>query len=239
MTALALPTSPQTRESLQISAMNARVMLAGMPKSGKSTLAASWAPESTLIIDTQKGTTLLPGEHYVQHVSTWPEFEATINMLVADPGRFGTVVIDMIDDVWNFVDQHCAGRGNVLATSTDDYNRSAKNAEGTFRRTIGQLLATNLGVWFLTHTRVLQDGQATRYVPRLDGKVLTYVEGAVQFILLAETLGPRRQLHTAPTAKFQAGSRVPLPEPMEMDARKLYAAIAAGLKPTSKQEKTA
>lgn len=230
MTALALPTEKQSRSSLQVTPLNARVMLAGMPKSGKSTLLSNWAPETTLLIDTQNGTSLLDGEHYVQHVHDWPTFEQTVQALIANPGPFKTVGIDMIDDVWHFVDQHCAGRGNVLASATDDYSRSIKNAEGTFRKTIGQLLASDLGVWFLTHTRVMQDGQITRYVPRLDGKVLTYVQGAVQFILLAETLGPRRQLHTQPSGKFEAGSRVPLPDPMEMDARKLYAAIAAGLK---------
>jgi hypothetical protein len=87
-------------------------------------------------------------------------------------------------------------------------------------------------VWFLSHTKTVENGQITQYVPKLDSKVYTYVNGAVQFVFLAETLGPRRVLHTAPSAKFEAGSRVPLPEPMEMDARKLYAAMVAGLKPT-------
>jgi hypothetical protein len=49
---------------------------------------------------------------------------------------------------------------------------------------------------------------------------------------LAETLGPKRVLHTQPSAKFEAGSRVPLPEPMGMDARELYAAMNQGLKPS-------
>lgn len=226
---MTLPTTKQSRETLGVNPLNARVLLAGMPKSGKSTLLSGWAPESTLILDTQQGTTLLEGEHYVKHIKNWREFEQTIDELAAGGHQFKTVGIDMIDDLWNFVDQHCAKSGHVLASATDDYNRSAKNAEGTFRRAISKLLSTDLGIWFLTHTKTTQDGNAVRYVSRLDTRVLTYVQGAVQFIFLAETLGPRRQLHTQPTAKFEAGSRVPLPDPMEMDARKLYTAIAAGL----------
>jgi hypothetical protein len=85
-------------------------------------------------------------------------------------------------------------------------------------------------VWFLSHTDTVEEGQITRYVPKLDKRVRTYIQGAVQFVFLAETLGSKRVLHTAPSAKFEAGSRVPLPEPMELDARVLWAEMAAGLK---------
>jgi hypothetical protein len=179
-----LPTQKQSRAGK--TPLNVRVLLAGTPKVGKSTLAAQWAPDETL----------------------------------------------MIDDVWHFVDRHCAGKKAVLATATEDYNRSAKTAEGTFRMVIGKLLATDLGVWFLTHTKSSQDDGVTRYTAKLDKAVLTYVQGACEVVLLAESLGNgvRRTLHTAPTAKFEAGSRIPLPEPMDLDARALYAAMQRGLK---------
>jgi hypothetical protein len=227
---VSLPTEKQSRGSLGVTPLNARIMLAGMPKAGKSTLAASWAPDTTLIVDTQQGTTLLEGEHYVSHVGDWPSFTGLVDELTAGSHPYKTVVLDMADDLWNFVDQHCAGKNAVLATATDDYSRSAKAAEGTFRQVIGKLLATDLGVWFLSHTKQVQEGELTRYVPRLDGKVLTYVQGACQFVFLVETLGTKRVLHTQPSAKFEAGSRVPLPEPMELDARGLYGAILVGLR---------
>lgn len=228
-----LPDKPQTRESLGITPMNARVFLAGMPKVGKTTLAATWAPAETLIIDTQAGTNLLDGEHYVAHVSDWPGFTGVVDQLARGGHLFRTVVIDMIDDVWNFADAYHAGKGKSLATATDDYSRSAKNAEGAFRHAVGRLLGTDLGVWFLTHVKTVEEGGLTRYVAKLDSKVLTYVQGATQFVFLAEALGPRRALHTQPSAKFEAGSRVSLPEPLELDARKLYTAMAAGLKANS------
>jgi hypothetical protein len=226
-----LPTKKQSRESTGATPLNARVMLAGMPKAGKSTLAANWAPDSTLIIDTQHGTDLLPGEHFVSHVNDWPSFCGVVDRLCAGGHEFRTVVIDMVDDVFRFADRHYAGPGKALATATDDYGRAGKQAFGDFTKVVGDLLATDLGVWMLTHAKAVEDEGVTRYVPTLDAKVLTYVNGAVQFVLLAETLGPNRVLHTAPSARFEAGSRVPLPEPMEMDARKLYAAIDKGLKP--------
>jgi hypothetical protein len=212
-----------------MSPLSARVFLAGQPKAGKTTLAASWAPTQTLIIDTQRGTHLLDGEHYVQHVSDWEGFRGTVDLLVAGDHKFRCVVIDLIDDIWVFCDQAHAGRGALLATATDDYGRSGKNAEGAFRQTIGRLLTTDLGVWFISHTREVEEGGVTKHVPKLDPKVLTYIHGATQFVFLAEA-GPKRVLHTQPSARFGAGSRVPLPEPMPMDARALYQAMQQGLR---------
>lgn len=226
---MTLPTQKQSRA--QRTPLEARVLLAGTPKSGKSTLASNWAPDSTLLVDTQGGTTLLDGEHFVQPVADWAGFKATVDDLVSGQHSFRTVMLDMVDDLWNFADAAHAGRGKPLATATDDYNKSAKTAEGVFRHEIGRLLRTNLGVWFLSHTRQIDDDGVIRYVSRLDGRVLTYVQGACEFVLLAETLGPRRLLHTQPSAKFECGSRVPLPEPMPLDARQLYKAMAAGLNP--------
>jgi hypothetical protein len=224
-----LPDKPQTRKSLGVTPMNARVFLAGMPKVGKTSLAASWAPQKTLLIDTQHGTDLLDGEHFVVHVEDWKGFVAVVDELVKGDHPYETVGIDMIDDVWAFADAAHAGKGAVLASATDDWQRSIKTAEGVFRGTIGKLLSTDLGVWFLTHTKAVDDNGVTRYVPRLESRVLSYVQGATQFVFLAEALGNKRVLHTAPSAKFEAGSRVPLPEPMPLDARELYKAMNTGL----------
>lgn len=224
-----LPDKKETRAGA--TPLHARVMLAGTPKVGKSTLAAAWAPDTTLIVDTHNGSKLLDGEHYIAHVKNWSEFEQVVDDLVAGQHGFETVVLDLVDDLWIFADGAHAGKGKTLATATDDYGRSGKSAEGAFRQVIGKLLALNLGVWFLTHTKTIEDAGVTRHVAKLDGKVVTYVQGAADFVFLAEHLGPRRLLHTAPSAKFEAGSRVPLPEPMDLDARALYAAMNAGLNP--------
>lgn len=240
MTALALPTAPQTRETLQITPLDARVFIAGFPKVGKTSLLGEWASKTTLIVDTHHGTDLLDEGHFVMHVSSWADFERVVALIVAGEHSFKTIGLDLIDDIWKFADLHAAQKKGQVAAGLVEYGKGTAEAEGLFRQAIGKLFASDYGIWFLSHTDTEENGGQTRYVPRLDKRVRTYVEGACQFIFLAETLGPRRLLHTAPTAKFQAGSRVPLPEPMEMDARKLYEAMAAGLKPkTLSKEKTA
>lgn len=218
---------------------SARVMLAGMPKSGKSTLLSDWNPDHTLMVDTHGGTTLLPNEHYVEHVSGWEQFVKLVDKIVAGDHPFQTIGLDLVDDIYRFADLFVAQKKNMVAAGLIEYGKGLAEAVGLFQREIGRLLETPYGIWYVSHTDTVEEGQITRYIPRLDKRVRTYVEGACDFVLLAETLGPVRQLHTAPTAKFQAGSRVPLPEPMEMDARKLWAAMDAGLNPKKKMEAVA
>lgn len=228
-----LPTTMQSRSSQSITPARARVMLAGMPKSGKTTLASGWKPATTLLVDTHKGTTLLDGEHYVAHVGTWEAFVAVVDAVVKGDHAYETVVIDLVDDIWKFADFFAAQKKNMVAAGLVEYGKGTAEAEGLFRQQVGRLLATDYGIWFLSHTDTVEEGQITRYVPKLDKRVRTYIQGAVQFVFLAETLGTKRVLHTAPSQKFEAGSRVPLPEPMDLDARALWLAMDKGLNPKS------
>ena len=231
-----LPTKPQSRASLEINPLAARVMLAGLPKIGKSSLLAEWAPKTTLIIDTHRGTTLLEGEHFVQHVATWPEFEAVADEIASGDHSYKTIGIDLVDDIYKLADAHVAGKKNLVAAGLIEYGKGVAEAEGLYRRAMGKLIASPYGIWFISHIDTEDNQGQVRYVPRLDKRVRTYTEGVCQFIFLAEALGKRRQLHTAPAPRFQAGSRVPLPDVMPLDARELYAAIQRGLSNGKKGE---
>lgn len=235
MSTITLPTTKQTRAEKD--PLDARVMLAGTPKVGKTTLAASWAPDTTLIIDTHKGTVLLEGEHYVQHVSSWAEFAGTVDLIVAGDHPFRTVVIDLVDDAWKMADMAVADKRGQVAAGLIEYGKGVAEAEGLFRRTIGRLLAAPVGIWFVTHTETEENGEITRHVPKLDRRVKTFIQGACDFVWLAEAIGPKRRLHTQPSARFEAGSRFPMPSPMELDARAIYKAMRDGMKNAEKKEK--
>ena len=226
-----IPESKQSREQLRKSPLDVTVLLAGMPKVGKTTLAGSWPAETTLIVDTQNGTAFLDGEHYVTHVQDWPTFVELIDELIATAGERGirTVILDLADDLWRFCDVHHAGKNAVSAGATDDYQKSLRTAKTIWATELGRLIGSGLGVWFMTRVKEKQDGKLTRYAPLLEKEALSYVQSVCEVILLAETLGVERQLHTAPTAKFEAGSRFPLPDPLPMDAKVLYRAMGETL----------
>ena len=186
-----------------------------------------------MIVDTHKGSILLDDDHFVQHVSTWQQFEETVDLICAGRHPYKTIGIDLVEDVWKFADFAAAQKhGGKVAAGVVEFGKGTAEAEGLFRQAVGKLLASPYGIWFLSHTDTEQDQNQTRYVSRLDKRVRTYVEGACHYLLLAEILGPKRQLRTAPSAKFQAGGRTPLTDPMPLvdgTARQLYAEMAAGL----------
>lgn len=229
-----LPTAPEPAPKKD--PLRARVLLIGTPKAGKTTLFHGWSPQTSLFIDTHRGTEFLEPRPFVQHVHDWDRFVQTVDLLASGDHQFRTVALDLVDDIWNMCDKAFAGRGAPLASATNDYSRSIRAAEGTFRDVIGRLLATNLGVWFLTNAREKEENGITRYVPQLAPNPLAYVRAMVSFIWCVEAIGPKRQLHTAPNARFESGGRVPLPSPMEPNARELYRAMNTALNPTTPTE---
>ena len=222
-----LPTVKTSREARD--PRDARILLVAPPKTGKTTLAAAWAPDSTLILDTHRGSALLDGEHYVSPVHSFADFEEAIDDIVAGNHDFRTIVVDLVEDIYKFADDAAAAAYGKVAAGIVDYGKGTSHAEAIFRRKINELLATPYGVWFLSHVETIQDGNQITYIPKIDKKVRTFIEGAVDFALLAEARGPNRQLITAPSARYQVGTRVTLPNPLPLDARQLYVEVAKGL----------
>ena len=229
-----LPTKPQTRAS--IDPRQVRVFVGGMPKSGKTTLLGAWAPATTLILDTQHGTDLLEGEHFVIHVPTWQDFVDAVGLISRGGHPFMTIGIDLIDDIWNLAGQEVARRLSIPAAALADFGKGVAEQEAIFRHEIGRLVGTPLGIWFLSHVDEIEGKKIgkkqlpSRMVPRLDKRIRPWLTGLSHFVFLSETLSGQRQLRTTPTADFEAGGRIPLPSPMPMDARALYAQIKTGLK---------
>lgn len=232
-----LPDTKRVRP--EIPPASVRVLLAAPPKAGKSTLLGAWLPDTTLIIDTQDGSSLLDGDHYVQPVSDWQGFVDTVDALCAGGHPYTTVGIDLISDVWRFCDLAKAGKGAETAASTNDYQATIRAAEAVFIKTIGRLVDTGMGLWLLSHTREVTDGEITRQKVSLANKgVAEYLTGVVQYVWLMERVGTRPQLITEPSAKFEAGGRTPVPNRMQADARELWKALDRGLNPHKYVTKT-
>jgi hypothetical protein len=233
----ALPTAKRKRVGFDPRA--ARVVLAGEAGVGKTSLAAHWPPDSTLIIDTHGGTDLLDGEHYIAKVSTFQRFTQVVDELLSTENPYKTVVIDLIEDVWTFAKREIAQANDVEVVTLIGYNKGVDQAEERFRKQIDRLVASHLGIWFLTHTDTRHDEQSKqiKYVPELDKRVRPYVMGLAQFVWLAEAHSPtHRVLHTQPSVKFGCKSRVKLTDPMplsedETTAKRIYTEMAGAVRP--------
>lgn len=221
-----LPTAPRTNEP---DPLDARIFLYSKPKVGKTTLAHAWAPRTTLFLDTEGGTRLLTGEHYVLPVPDWLTFETAVRELATGRHRFRTVVIDTSDRLYEACDRQVGLENGVSAAALVEYGKGTGDVEGRFKTVVQSLLALRIGVWFTSHATVVETEKGKKQVqPTVHKKVRDYLVGSSDFVLYAERAGVTRQLRTLPTELVEAGSRVPLPDPLPLDARALYGAIAAG-----------
>ena len=91
---MALPTTPTTADP---DPTRIRLLLYGTPGAGKTTFAARWFPESTLIIDLEGGSRLLPGQHFIVRPETYTAFQMVVNELLTQQHQFKAVVIDTAD----------------------------------------------------------------------------------------------------------------------------------------------
>lgn len=226
-----LPSKPQSVATLKPDPSSARVYLMGAPKVGKTTMAGDWMPDRTLFLDLQHGTDLLPGSHYVSHIDTWTEFEQATEKVAAGGHSFKTIVIDTIDMAYKLADAHVGDKRGHAAAGLVEYGKGTAEAEGLFRRAVGRLLACRgLGIWFVGHAVLVEVEKKQKYVPALDKRVQLYITGEAEHIFIAEKIGNRTVLHTQASQRMEAGSRLPLPPTLPMEARAVYAAMQAGLK---------
>ncbi len=227
---MSLPKTKQSLATRKPDPLKARIFLAGMPKVGKTTLTSNWAPDTTVLLDLQHGTDLLPGEHYVQHINDWNDFKRACTSLASGGHQFRTVVIDTIDQAYKFADQHAGQQFGKAAAGLVEYGKGTSLAEAEFRSVIGGLLSNRmLGIFFVGHVDRVEDEGKHRFIPKLDKRVRDYVTGECEHILMAEKLGERTVLHTKASARYEAGSRLDLPEPLAMDAHELWHAIRDGI----------
>ncbi len=225
MTPVALPTAPQVRKA---SPLDARVFVGGVPKVGKSTLASQWNPKQTLFLDCEGGTRLLEGEHFVLPVNRYHDFVEATKLLQGEH-PYKTVIIDTIDHLVKLADRHVADSHKAISAGSVGYGKGIADLDAVIRRDVGGLLSLDIGVWFLGHTEVVGDEKAGKMIPTVDKRIRPYIIGMCDFVLLAEAVGSRRVIHTQPSERYEAGSRVPMPEPLDLDAKTLYTAMAAGL----------
>lgn len=235
-----LPTA-KTPPTLEI--QSAKVLLAGPPKIGKTTLSANIDPDKTLILATEPGHGAI--EAFVHPVNSWMEFREVGAELAAGDHDFTTVVIDTVDELYKLCQAQVMSDIGISHPSDLEYGKGYGLVGDEFRLRVGKLCALGLGVWFISHTeeREIKQkvGTITKQVPSLSGKTGKWLSGFVDFIFFATSeqteAGDVRLLRTQATENFEAGGRVPLPDPLPLDAVALREAMAdAAPKPSPEPE---
>lgn len=230
---IALPTA-KTPPSLN--ALEAKVLLYGPPKIGKTQLAAALDPDHTLFIATEPGHGGV--EVYRQTVSSWTEFLEVCAALAsydADAAghEFRTIVIDTVDALHKLCVDEVLGNLGVDHASDLEYGKGWAAITDEFALKIAKLANLGFGLWMISHAKseeVRQKvGTITVHTPTLSGGAKKFITGFVDYILYAGSEqtsdGETRVLRTRATENYEAGCRVQLPDPLPLDAGVLVDAM--------------
>jgi hypothetical protein len=229
-----LPSAPITNH---LDPARLRALLYGAPGAGKTTLAASWYSQSTLIVDLEGGTRFLTGDHFVVRPKSYSEFMGIVNDLVTTQHQFTTLVIDSIDHLVRMADSEAGQRHGKIAAGLVEFGKGLADRDGVVMRDLTKLLSTDLGVILIAHpvkVTVTSDTgvESERLFPRVESsdRLRQPILGLVDFVLAVHrTADETRTLVTGASAVYETKRRVVLPDILPADAGQLYGAVAAGI----------
>ena len=209
---------------------NAKVLLYGQEKIGKTTLASELA-EDALILATEPGVGGLSA--YSVPVNSWEDFRKVGAELAAEPGRFSVVAIDTIDLLYNYCTDYVCQQRGVSHPSEGDYGIVWSGIRDEWRLRISKFASLPHGTWFISHAQQKEIksriGSIDKIVPTLNARGLEFIHGFSDVILYATSEltdeGEKRIVHTRPSEQYEAGSRIVLPDPLPLDAEAIRKAI--------------
>lgn len=192
------------------------VVIYGAPKIGKSTLASEWGPRP-FFIDTEGGLAAL--EVYATNdppCTEWPIFLAYSDVIVANPGRFTTVVIDTVDALAAMCSRYMMGTVGLVHEAEADWGLGWKIVRQEFTRALARLAAVpDLGLVMISHAKdvEIKTNRATynKATLTLTGGLGSTVLNLADLILhcgFEETeQGEQRVIHTKPSRHWEGGER--------------------------------
>lgn len=227
---------PKQKTAPSLSFEQAKVLLYGAPKVGKSTLATGLA-DDVLILACEPGLGGLSA--YSVEIDSWDTFRK-VGAELSKSSDYSIVAVDTVDELYRMCADSVCQQLGVAHLADAEWGKGWQMARDEFRLRVGKLAGLGRGVWFISHsmetelrTRV---GTRTRTIPTLDKRAFGFIEGFVDFIFLAEAQATpegeeRRVIRTQPAEEFVAGGRVNLPDPLPLDATEVRKAITAASKP--------
>jgi hypothetical protein len=217
---------PAERTTPDLRAETSTILLYGPAKIGKTTLAAGLDPERTLFLATEPGLKAL--SVFAVPISSWEQFVSAVDQL-RDDERFDTIVIDTIDELVKFCSEKVTRDLGIAHPSDLEYGKGWGAVTDELRLRVAALCSLGKGVWFISHATDQEVkkrvGSTTVTVPSLSSGPRKFLSGFCDFILLARSElgeeGETRVLRTRATENYEAGGRVPLTDPLPLDAAAL------------------
>lgn len=185
------------------------VLIHGEPKIGKTSLAAMF-PDALFLMFEPGGKGL---RIYMRELATWAEFKGYVDLLYQQPGRFRTVVVDIVDLAYDRCSVAVCKQQGVDHPSEGDYGAVWQAVEQEFGRVMNRLIASGRGVIFISHTdvREFQSRSGEKYnklVPSMKKQARTYMTGVADLIGYYGYYGRTRYLTVQGSDAIDAGHRL-------------------------------
>lgn len=186
------------------------ILIYGIPKAGKTTLAAQF--DDPLFLGLEPGTKSL--SVYRVEIKNWKNFTSTIEELEQDPKRFKTVVLDTFAKLHDHcVDSVCKSLG-VVHPSDAPYGKGFNMVDQEFNKWMNRLTLTGRGVVLLCHEETKdieqRDGSVqTMVVPKASKQARDYINRCVDLVAYYYFgKDGKRYIRVQGTNEIMAGNRI-------------------------------
>jgi hypothetical protein len=194
------------------------ILLVGIPKIGKSTFASKF-PDAYFLA-TEDGLRSI--ECFYDRIQTWEDFLKKVEEL-KENHPFKTIVIDTIDAFYDLCRDFVMKKQHIEHPSDLDYGKGWDILKGELRHGIKKLTDLNLGLIFISHSKVAEMQKKgsdffTKITYTLPEHARLLFTALADIILFATFENGKRVIHTKPSEKYEAGDRTGrLPETISLD----------------------
>lgn len=188
--------------------MNAIVVLSGLRKIGKTSLAAQ-AGGKALVLAFETGYKGLRLKK--EDVATWRKAEIVLKALKKDK-TYNTAVIDTVDRAYAVCEQYTCDDMGIKDLGDAEYGKGWRENRKRFGDFINELTHTGKGLWIISHTSEAEiktrGGEAyTRIVPSMPKQAREVVEPLADIMAYYQYDGDRRILTILGDDHIPAGHR--------------------------------
>ena len=189
-----LPTEPKPKET---DIMKYTMLLYGREKIGKTTALASFPGAIFFCTEPgSKGLEIYEYNHEDGGVKNWEIFRSGVRALVANPGKFKTVIIDTVDRAYDHcLDWVCEHKGIEYPgqdnAGKEDFGKSWRAVKQEFMEQIHALSQAGMGICLTSHAtetefKTRSGEKFARIQPSMSGQARKVIEAMVDMFFYCE-----------------------------------------------------